>query len=37
MKATDEGRGLSEVRGRTGLEVRGVADVGGAWWEANLG
>ena len=23
MKPTDEGRGLSEVRGRTGLEVRG--------------
>ena len=25
MKPTDEGRGLSEVRGRTGLQVKGVA------------
>ena len=25
MKPTGEGRGLSEVRGRTGLQVRGVA------------
>ena len=31
MKSTDEGRGLSKVRGRTGLEVRGGHRCGWGW------